>query len=111
MIVGGGSETGAQPAPGGEPAQAVEEEVEREQRHPERRHRYAEQADHPEAAVDRAAPADGGEHAEADAQDDRDDDGEKGQLDRGREVLAEVGGHGRWLCSEIPRLPWRSFHR
>ena len=47
-----------------------------------------------QAAVDRVPPAHGGQHPEADADDDRDGDGEQGQLDGGRYVLGEVGGDG-----------------
>ena len=75
MIVGGGDETRAQPASGGQPAEAVVENVEREQRHPEGGHRHAEEAEHPQAAVDRAASLHGGEHAERYTYDDRNDDG------------------------------------
>ncbi len=94
VILAGATEPRAQPPARREPAQAVEEDVKNEQGHPERGHRDAEEAEHPQAAVHRAAPAHGGEHAEADTDQDRDDDGEHGQLDGGRDVLAEVGGHG-----------------
>ncbi len=106
----GWAETRAEPPPVGEPAEAVVKKVEHEQRHPERRHRNPEQADHAKATVDRAAPADGGQDAEADTEHGGDDDGEKSQFHRGREVLAEVGSHGAMALLghaqvEVDQLP------
>ena len=77
-----------------EPAEAVEEEVEGKERQPEGRDRDTDEAEHPEGPVDHPPPPDCGHDAEGDAEHHAEHDGEKGQLDGGGNVVAEIGGHG-----------------
>ena len=75
-------------------AELVEEEVHGEQPRPERGHRDAADAEQAAHVVHRPVAVDGGDHAERDADRDRDEHAGERQLERGGHALQEVGENG-----------------
>ena len=79
-----------EPPTAGEPAEAVEADVERDQRDPERRHRDAGERGDAQSVVGRPVASQARDHAERDPDDRREEDREDRELDRGGDELAEV---------------------
>jgi hypothetical protein len=86
--------TRIEPAPSRHPAEPEEEDVQREQRQPERRHGDPAERDEPQRMVGRPIPPDGREDAEPDADDDRDDHRRDRELRGRRRELPEVVQNG-----------------
>ena len=83
------------------PAEIEREEQDQHRALPEDRHREAEQRADPRDVVDRPVAPDGGQDPGRDAQDQREEDGEHGELDRDREPLEDQGE------DRLPRAPGR----
>ena len=87
------SEARAQPAGSGHDLELVVKEKQDQQGQPEAGHADAGDGDGPDDLVGDAVALDGGDDAEENAEQRRDDDGPQGQLDGGREAALQLGEH------------------
>ena len=78
----------------GRPAELHREEQDQEQTPPEDRHRIAGERHAHDAVVEHRVAAHRGEHAGGNADDEREQDGADGELDRRREQRGELAQHG-----------------
>src|SRR4029077_14771051 len=77
-----------------EPAELVIKEADHDETEPEDRDRASDQRQQSDKMVREASAKDGRPHTGRDANDDRDDESRERKLDRGRERIEEVVGHG-----------------